>query len=131
MYIYNYLVDKWSSSEINNYQNKADWLIDNFFFLVLTWGDGTHDFIKTGMTGKVEITIDELNDVLYVPIQSVVSTEEKTICYVMTDKGPEERDVVTGLFDDDFVEIKNGLNKGERVMLNPPRWDILEPVEEE
>jgi multidrug efflux pump subunit AcrA (membrane-fusion protein) len=83
--------------------------------------DGTHDSLKTGMTGKVEVTIDELHDVLYVPIQSVVTVEEAKICYVMASRA-ERREVETGLFNDDFVEIKSGLTEGEKVLLNPPRW---------
>jgi hypothetical protein len=31
--------------------------------------------------------------------------------------------VQTGLFNDNFVEIKSGLEEGERVLLNPPRWN--------
>jgi len=84
--------------------------------------DGTHDFLKTGMTGKVDVIIDELHDVLYVPIQSVVTVEEKKVCYVMASNTPEQREVETGLFNDNFVEIKSGLTEGEQVMLNPPRW---------
>ncbi|MHC4721021.1 MAG: efflux RND transporter periplasmic adaptor subunit, partial [Planctomycetota bacterium] len=46
--------------------------------------DGTHDALKTGMTAKVEIIIDVLNDVLNVPIQSVINQEGKKICFVVT-----------------------------------------------
>lgn len=91
--------------------------------------EGTHDFLKTGMTGKVEVTIDKLHDVLYVPIQSVVTEEDKKVCYVMTNNSPEKRQVEIGLFNDDFVEIKSGLTEGERVLLNPPRWTVSEPAE--
>ena len=91
--------------------------------------EGTHDFLKTGMTGKVEVTIDKLHDVLYVPIQSVVTEEDKKVCYVMTNNSPEKRQVEIGLFNDDFVEIKSGLTEGERVLLNPPRWTVSEPTE--
>jgi len=91
--------------------------------------EGTHDFIKTGMTGKVEVTIDELHDVLYVPIQSVVTEEDKKVCYVMKNNSPEKRQVEIGLFNDDFVEIKSGLTEGEKVLLNPPRWAVSEPAE--
>ncbi len=93
--------------------------------------DGTHDSLKTGMTGKVEVTIDELHDVLYVPIQSVVTVEEKEICYVMAGGRAEKREVKTGLFNDDFVEIKSGLTEGEKVLLNPPRWTEPEPTKEQ
>jgi HlyD family secretion protein len=92
--------------------------------------DGTHGSIKTGMSGKVEILIDELNDVLYVPIQSVVTVEEKELCYVKVGGREEKREVVTGLFNDDFVEIKSGLTEGEKVLLNPPRWTETETEKE-
>ncbi len=92
--------------------------------------DGTHDSIKTGMSGKVEILINELKDVLYVPIQSVVTVDEKELCYVKAGGRTEKRDVVTGLFNDDFVEIKSGLTQGEKVLLDPPRWTATETKKE-
>jgi len=92
--------------------------------------DGTHDFLKNGMTGKVEVIIDELHDVLYVPIQSVVTVEEKKVCYVMASTTPQQREVETGLFNDNFVEIKKGLTEGEIVSLNPPRWTASETAKQ-
>lgn len=83
--------------------------------------DGTHDFLKTGMSAKVTILIDELQDVLIVPIQAVITVEGKKLCYCLTGKGPQKREVETGLFNDDFVEVKSGLAEGEKVLLNPPR----------
>ena len=83
--------------------------------------DGEHDFLKTGMTAKVEIIIQELKDVVSVPIQAVINKEGKKICYVVGPGGTEQREVETGAFNSDFVEIKKGLAKGEKVLLNPPR----------
>jgi RND family efflux transporter MFP subunit len=93
--------------------------------------DGTHDFLKTGMTGKATVIIDKLENVLHVPIQSVVTVEKKKVCYVKTGKGTQEREVETGLFNDDFVEIKSGLTEGEKVLLNPPRWSASESAEDQ
>ena len=39
--------------------------------------DGTHDFLKTGMTAKVEIIIDELKNVISVPIQAVLNIQRQ------------------------------------------------------
>ena len=83
--------------------------------------DGTHEFLKTGMTAKVEIIIEELKNVISVPIQTVVNRNGKKVCYVMGSKEPKQREVETGLFNDNFVEIKSGLVEGEKVLLNPPR----------
>ncbi len=87
---------------------------------------GTNKSIKTGMTAKVVVTINELSDVLSVPIQSVITVEDQKVCFVLTDRGPQRRDVETGLFNDNFVEIKNGLEVDEKVLLNPSR--PIEPV---
>jgi HlyD family secretion protein len=87
--------------------------------------DGTHDALRTGMTADVEVIINDLHEVLYVPIQSVTTVEEKKICYVMGSLA-EKREVETGLFNDNFVEIKSGLTEGEKVLLNPPRWTAPE-----
>ena len=95
--------------------------------------EGQNDFLRTGMTAKVEIIIDKLKDVLYVPIQSVVAEEgNKTrICYVMTENGLEKRTVEIGLFNDNFVEIRDGLAEGEKVLFAPPRWSETESTEPE
>lgn len=87
--------------------------------------EGANEDLKTGMTADVEVIINELHDILYVPIQSVTTVEDKKICYVMG-SGVEKREVETGLFNENFVEIKSGLNEGEKVLLNPPKWTAPE-----
>ena len=42
----------------------------------------------------VEVIIDELHNVLSVPIQSVVTVDEAKVCYVMTDSGPAKREML-------------------------------------
>jgi HlyD family secretion protein len=107
-----------------------DWLNPDLKVYTTDIGiDGTHDSLKTGMTGKVTIIIDKLPDVLYVPIQSVVTVEDKKVCYVAGSPA-EKREVETGLFNDNFVQIKNGLAEGEKVLLNPPKWSEPERKEE-
>ena len=102
-----------------------DWLNPDLKVYATDIGiDGKHDYLKTGMTGKVTIIINKLQNVLYVPIQSVVTIEDKKVCYVAGSPA-EKRDVETGLFNDNFVEIKSGLAEGEKVLLNPPKW--IEP----
>ena len=91
---------------------------------------GTHDALKTGMTGKVTVIIDKLRDVLYVPIQSVVTVEDKKVCYVAGSPAVK-REVETGLFNDNFVEIKSGLAEGEKVLLNPPKWTEPQAAKEQ
>jgi HlyD family secretion protein len=93
--------------------------------------DGTHGFLKTGMTAKVEIIIDELKDVISIPIQAVLNTRGKKVCFVLNGSTHEQRQVETGAFNDSFVEIKSGLTEGEKVLLNPPRLTDLEDTHNE
>ncbi|MFC1675780.1 efflux RND transporter periplasmic adaptor subunit [Planctomycetota bacterium] len=83
--------------------------------------EGTYEFLKTGMSAKVEVIIEQLKDVINVPIQAVINVEGKKVCFVSNGKGSEQREVETGAFNENFVEIKSGLSEGEKVLLNPPR----------
>ena len=107
-----------------------DWLNPDLKVYTTDIGiDGMDNALKTGMTGKVTIIIDKLQDVLYVPIQSVVTVEDKKVCYVAGSPA-QKREVETGLFNDNFVQIKSGLTEGEKVLLNPPKWTEPEKTEE-
>ncbi|MFB0525094.1 MAG: efflux RND transporter periplasmic adaptor subunit, partial [Phycisphaerae bacterium] len=83
--------------------------------------EGTHDFLKPGMSAKVGILVEQLRDVLIVPIQVVANRAGRKVCYVATPEGPQEREVQTGAFNDTFVQIIDGLQAGDEVLLNPPR----------
>jgi hypothetical protein len=87
--------------------------------------DGTHDFLKSRMSCKVQILVENLEDVIVVPIQVVSNRAGRKVCYVMTSKGHEERVVRTGLFNDTFVAVIEGLEAGEEVLLNPPLFSEL------
>ena len=88
--------------------------------------EGSHDILRPGMSAKVEILVEQLNDVKIVPVQVVANRTGEKFCYVATDSGPQEREVQTGAFNNTFVEIISGLQVGEKVLLSPPR-----PVERE
>jgi len=83
--------------------------------------DGTHDFLRSRMSCKVEILVERLDDVIIVPITVVANRGGRKVCWVVTPQGSrEERVVQTGVFNDTFVQIVDGLNVGEKVLLNPP-----------
>jgi HlyD family secretion protein len=82
--------------------------------------DGTHEWVKPGMSAKVEILVNKLEDVVYVPLQAVSPDNGKQICFVAGGFKPERREVQIGEFTDEFIEIKNGLKEGEQVLLRLP-----------
>ena len=92
--------------------------------------EGSHNSVKPGMSAKVEILVDQLDGVLFVPVQVVANREGKKLCYVTASSRVEKREVETGLFNDNFVEVKSGLTEGEMVVLSPPRWIVSESAEE-
>jgi len=82
--------------------------------------DGTYDWVKPGMSAKVEIMVNQLEDVLQIPVQAVSSFDGKSVCYVSAGFKPERREIEVGDFNNDFIEVKGGLKEGERVLLSTP-----------
>jgi HlyD family secretion protein len=83
--------------------------------------EGTHAFLKPGMSARVEIYVDYAPDALIVPVQVVANRGGKKICFAVNGGKSVEREVKTGLFNDTWVQILDGLKDGEEVMLNPPK----------
>jgi len=86
--------------------------------------DGTHDWLRPGMSSQVEILVDRLEDVVYVPIQAVTYIDESRVVYVDNGGRPERREVQTGSFSEQFIEIVSGLREGEQVLLLPPQQEL-------
>jgi len=82
--------------------------------------DGKHDWVKPGMSAKVEIMVNKLNDCLYVPVQAVWPEAGKQVCYLAHGLKHERREVQVGDFNDEFIEVKSGLKEGDHVLLRPP-----------
>jgi len=74
--------------------------------------------LKPGMSGEVKILAKELPDVLLVPVQSVAQIEQQHVCYVIKGKNIERRELTVGENNEKFVEIKSGLEQGEKVTLD-------------
>ncbi|MBN2162533.1 MAG: efflux RND transporter periplasmic adaptor subunit [Pontiellaceae bacterium] len=78
---------------------------------------GANPKLKPGMTVKVEILTDELKDVLYVPIQSVVSKNDQHYVYVIKRGRKELREVEIGKYNNLYMEVRDGLEEGEEILL--------------
>ena len=83
--------------------------------------NGYHPWMKPGMNAKVEIIVDQLADVLYVPVQSIEVDDDHHFCYVSNNGALERRQISTGLFNDEFIEVRDGLKGGESVALALPK----------
>jgi len=81
--------------------------------------EGVRDWLKPGMSSKVEILVDRLPNVVYIPIQAVTPIDGKQFCYVLKGGGQELREVEAGDFNDEFIEIKKRDPGGRKSL--PPR----------
>lgn len=70
-----------------------------------------------GLTGQAAIITSETTNSLTIPQEAL--REDNTVV-IQTDQGLRPKKVVLGIKSDTDVEIKEGLNEGEKVVLNPP-----------
>jgi len=94
--------------------------------------DNTANDLRNGMTCEVEIIVETLTNALYIPLQSVVKTNNKTTAFIVNKHGKiEKRIIKTGSDNSRMIHVISGLKEGERVLLAPPlinseRPDVLE-----
>ncbi|MCB1227941.1 MAG: efflux RND transporter periplasmic adaptor subunit [Verrucomicrobiales bacterium] len=88
--------------------------------------EGTHPWLKPGMNAKVEIIVEELTDIVYVPVQSIEVDQDQHFCYVSASGGLERREVTTGSFNDNFIEVRTGLEAGDHVALSLPKRALVD-----
>lgn len=82
--------------------------------------DGVFPKIRTGMSCKATILIEDHYDALSVPLQAVVGRAGETVVYVRNGSNAEPRIVVTGLDNTAMVHILSGIDAGDEVLLTPP-----------
>lgn len=74
--------------------------------------------LKPGMTAEVRMMVNNLPDVLMVPVQGVTEKEGAHYTYVVAKSGIERRQVEVGENNDKYVEIKSGLAEGAQIALD-------------
>ncbi len=72
------------------------------------------------MSAKVEIIVNELEDVTFIPVQSVFVENGEHIVFLKTVGGYRRQLVETGAFNNDFIELKSGVEEGDKVFLRMP-----------
>jgi len=75
--------------------------------------------IKPGFSATVEITVDERQEALLIPLECVIEEEGRKQVVVVKDGNMAKREVETGIENDLYVEIIKGLSEGEEVLQDP------------
>ena len=127
-----------SADQVTNFKVKVRILPDSYKELVEGKSENYSPF-KPGMTATVDIITREKNDVIAVPISSIVikndtvekafpaksdvsTSDEKFECVYLEVNGKAKlRVVTTGIQDDKNIVILSGLDKGDKVITGPYR----------
>ncbi|MBI1175848.1 HlyD family efflux transporter periplasmic adaptor subunit [bacterium] len=99
--------DRWSNPDLKVYDTE----------ILIT--EKLPDSIKPGVSANAEIVITNLQNVLTVPIQAVTTLGGKPVVY-LAGSDPKPVPVTVGLFNSRFIEIADGLEEGDSVLLSPP-----------
>jgi HlyD family secretion protein len=82
--------------------------------------DQESEILRTGMGCQAEIIAQQYRDVIYIPIQAVTRIGSQPTVYVQVGGSIESREVEIGLDNNKMIHIKEGLNEGDIILLNPP-----------
>lgn len=82
--------------------------------------------LRPGMSCRAEIFINSKKEVVAVPVQSILvenDTHDKTKYYVFVNRDDvaEKVEVTTGISDDNYQEIKSGVEIEDRIIIGPNR----------
>jgi hypothetical protein len=81
---------------------------------------------KPGMSASAHINAGKLTDALLVPLPAVTAQDGNYFCYVMGKESIERRAVTIGDNTESFVEITDGVQEGEQVLLNARARSVSE-----
>lgn len=80
--------------------------------------EDTVSALRPGMSGSAEIIVDQLAEVLYVPIQSIqTDAGGKHYCYL---ENGQRREVALGVRSRSYTVVTDGLHVGDRIQMVPP-----------
>ncbi len=96
------------------------------YFQVTVAVNGENLNLRPGMTARVLIDIDKVENVLSIPVAAVFNENSNKYCYVGSVKKLHKIKVEIGRQNEDYVEIVTGLKKGDLVRLSRPEdYEVL------
>ncbi len=98
-------------------------------YATIIYIDGANDWLKPGMSADAEIIVDNLEDVVQVPLQAVTLENNQQVCYVSTPLGNERRVVETSDYNTAMIVVTKGVTPGEKVLLRSPNTSGRDTVE--
>jgi len=117
------LSDKPLSGNVKFIAPAADEAEDTVDYALTIELEPTQVALKGGLTATADIIIQNLPDVLFIPVESIIQTPEGNIADVLnaTTGNVEHRPIVVGIKSHQFAEIQSGLREGEKVVVPKPK----------
>jgi HlyD family secretion protein len=82
--------------------------------------ESNDESLRTGMSCRAEIVVEQYKNALFVPIQSVMRIDNKPTVYVMSDAEFVPVEIKTGLDNNVMVHVLSGVKAGDVVLMTPP-----------
>lgn len=109
---------------------QSNWMSTAKKYVVQVRIDGEPQEVRPGVTAEVEIIVADLKDVIAVPVAAVMEMRGQYFCAVRKGEVIERRAVTLGLGNDKLVNITEGLEDGDALILNPRKALGEDAVEE-
>ena len=105
-------------TDVSSFGTPSNGVVNFTVTVELTDGD---DQVHPGMTAAVNITVEQLTNVLLVPNRAVRLQDGKRIVYILENGVPTAVEVILGASADTNTQVLSGSVKaGDPVVLNPP-----------
>lgn len=82
--------------------------------------EGENDKLLPGLTVSCKIKVNDIPDILYVPVGCIFEEFGSPYVYLKSKSGYTRKDIVTGEQNTDFVVIREGLTVGDEIALSDP-----------
>jgi RND family efflux transporter MFP subunit len=101
-------------SRVDSISTSADPVTNLYTVNILLSNNGS---IKPGMFAKIHLNTDKIENALAVKTEAVMEKSEKKYVFIVNGDYAAEKEVVTGLDTGTYIEIKEGLTLGDKVIV--------------
>ena len=78
-----------------------------------------------GLESDVTIHLSEKKDVVRIPVDSVYSDDDGDYTFVLANGVIERKNIKTGKSDEEFIQVKKGIEAGEQIVTNPDAANMV------
>ena len=96
-----------------------NWRTDVRYFEGIVKLENVPEGLKPGMSAEIALSMPRRESVLAIPAEAILIDHGYDVCFVVHEDSVERRQVKLGQTTRELVEVTEGLEAGEQVVLNP------------